>query len=305
MSDTPPPDAREMALSMADVRDIVRLLGEVIDNTGSASVRKRQLMDGLCRMIGADAWAWSLVHLEEGSAPRQVLMLHGGFDEKRLALWARAIEHPALKPPFDAFVSNSLALKRGFTRRDVEILPPAWWDAESEPSRLWTQAGFRALMLSAWPLPEGGFSGIGIYRNADRPWFTTRDSRIAHVILSEIPWLHRAGLAIGGGRDLVPLNPRQRTILHLLVQGFSRKTIASDLGIALNTVRGYVKEIYRHFNVRSQAQLITRFTPGRRWGHGISLKSPPGFGEWHKSCGCLIVDKLLFRLKMTNIPLNF
>lgn len=242
---------------------MVQLLGDVIALPAGATEKKRHLMEGLCRLIGGDAWAWSRLHLQEGFAPRQILMLNGGFDEERLAKWAMAIEHPQMKPVTGNLVAEAVAGSRGFTRRDADFVPADWWDSPDDLAfRLWTEANIRSFMLSAWPLPGGGFSGVGIYRNADRPHFNARECRIAHILFSEIPWLHQAGHGEGEGSELVPLPPRQRTVLNLLVQGWTRRGIASEVGISVQTVHGYVKKLFHYFGVHSQPELIARFTSG-------------------------------------------
>lgn len=243
-----------------DSRKIVRLLGEIITMRGGCHEKRQALMTGLSGIIGADAWAWSLVHFEHDQAPRQILTLHGGFDQARLAKWAIAIEHPQMKPVTDELVAEAMISSRGFTRRDVEFVPESWWDSENLAFKLWQEANFRSFILSAWPTENGGFSGIGIYRNADRPHFGPRESQIAHLVFSEIPWLHVAGLGKNEGRQLVPLYPRHRTVLNLLCEGWSRKKIASHLGLGVNTIHGYAKGIFKHFQVHSQAELISRLT---------------------------------------------
>lgn len=249
-------------LTEDDVRRMIRLLGEVVELEGDSTVKKRCLMDRLCSLIGGDAWAWSLVHMQQDLAPRQVVMLHGGFDEARLAKWAVAIEHPDMKPVTDGLVSEAICKSRGFTRKAVDFTPEDWWDSESAAFKLWQDAGFRSFLLSAWPLAGGGFSGIGIYRNADRPQFDRRECRIAHIVLPQVPWLRGDGLGGGDHRQLVVLGPRQRTVLHLMVQGWSRKNIADEIGVSEGTVHGYARSIFKHFGVHSQAELATWFTHG-------------------------------------------
>lgn len=245
-----------------DSRKIVRLLGRIATMPGTFQDKREVLMNELCTIVGGDAWAWSLLHFEENLAPRQILTLHGGFDQARLAKWATAIEHPQMKPVTDELVTEAITFSRGFTRRDVEFVPRSWWDSKNLAFKLWQEANLRSFMLSAWPTPGGGFSGIGIYRNADRPHFDARECAIAHLIFSEIPWLHVTGLGKSDARQLVPLYPRHRTILNLLYEGWSRKKIADHLGLGLNTVHGYAKTIFKHFDVHSQSELIARFTVG-------------------------------------------
>ena len=103
--------------------------------------------------------------------------------------------------------------------------------------------------------PRGGF-------RAARPHFGPRETRLAHIVLTEIPWLHEEGWGEDRGASLGQLAPRPREILSLLVQGRARKLIADDLGLSIHTVHGYVRDIYRHFGVNSHPELMTRFTRG-------------------------------------------
>jgi DNA-binding CsgD family transcriptional regulator len=51
-------------------------------------------------------------------------------------------------------------------------------------------------------------------------------------------------------------------VLDLVLEGRARKDMAQELGISIHTLDGYVKDIFRHFNAHSQAELIARFRSG-------------------------------------------
>ena len=55
------------------------------------------------------------------------------------------------------------------------------------------------------------------------------------------------------------LSPRLRETLNCLLGGSSEKSIAQQLKISPHTVHGYVKLIYRHFKVKSRAQLLSQW----------------------------------------------
>lgn len=55
-----------------------------------------------------------------------------------------------------------------------------------------------------------------------------------------------------------PLSPREHDVLAGFVDGKSYKQIASDLGIQLDTVRTYVRTLYRKLQVTSVAAAVTR-----------------------------------------------
>lgn len=68
-----------------------------------------------------------------------------------------------------------------------------------------------------------------------------------------------------GNQDLPAvdeLTPRMKTVINQLLQGMGRKQIATDMGISIHTLNGYVKEIYARFEVHSQSELIRRFVEG-------------------------------------------
>jgi DNA-binding NarL/FixJ family response regulator len=54
------------------------------------------------------------------------------------------------------------------------------------------------------------------------------------------------------------LSPRQRQVLHYLLQGLPNKTIGTRLEMADGTVKSHLSSVYRAFRVNSRAQLILR-----------------------------------------------
>jgi DNA-binding NarL/FixJ family response regulator len=108
----------------------------------------------------------------------------------------------------------------------------------------------------------GGISGVAVYRRLGEPQFNEREARIAHIILTEVPWLHFQAFPDQQTREITGLYPRHRTVMNLLCEGWGRKRIADHLGLSVNTVHGYSKVIFRHFGVHSQAELIHRLTKG-------------------------------------------
>ena len=105
-------------------------------------------------------------------------------------------------------------------------------------------------------------SAIGMYRELGEPHFDEREAKIAHIMLSEVPWLHFKEYPDRESRELSRLYPRHRTILNYLCEGWNRKKIADQLGLSVNTVHGYTKVIFKHFGVHSQAELLSRFSKG-------------------------------------------
>jgi len=251
-----------MVLEQADVRAMVRLVGEVAAVEGDIVAKKHFLMGGLCELIGASSWAWALVcSFAPGEVPAYVGHLHGGFTEAEFAKFLQACEHPDMGRLNGALTREFEATSRHLTRLRQQLDPEGFF-YRSESFPLWTEAGVDAVIMSVRPLPRGGQSMIGTYRRPREPLFTEREARIAHIVLSEIGWLHELGLPQDRGTGVPDLSPRRRVTLYLLLEGQSRKQIADHMEISVHTVGDYIKEVYRHFGVRSQAELMRRFLQG-------------------------------------------
>lgn len=250
----------DSTLALADVRRIVRLLADSTVLNGSLSDKRHTLVKGLADLIEADAWIWGISqHSEGGQQPEYTCIVRGGFTDQQFARAIEANEHPDMRtlcaPLFKEFAENP----RHLTRLRHQITPDDAYEA-TDVAAIWRQAGVGPVILSFYPLEHGGASAIALYRAHDKPAFGPRESRIAHVILSEVPWLHFDIPDID--TPAYRMAPRLRQVLNLLIQGQSRKEIASELGISIHTVGGYCKELYEKFGVHSQTELVRRFAHG-------------------------------------------
>lgn len=258
---------RSQVLAEADIRAMVRLIGEVAALPGDHAAKKRYLMDGLCHLINADAWIWTLAcQYEADKPPVYVGFMYGGFSNERFPLYLKAVEHPASAAMTIPLI-NEMRERRVHITRTIEQIDRAGQFPLFEAAHLWQEADVGTLLISMRPLDERSASGIGVYRNLPARPFTARESRMAHIVLTEVPWLHQQGWPEDRGVTVPRLYPRQRLILNFLLQGRSRKDIAAHLELSENTVSGYTKQIYRHFGVNSHAALMRRFHQGDGGDH--------------------------------------
>jgi DNA-binding CsgD family transcriptional regulator len=253
---------KDKLLSDADVRAMVRLLGSTCAVKGDISQKRRHLMTGLCRLVQADAWGWAMVaELNPKKLPVYIGFLHGGFSEDSFARYLAANAHPDMIWATASY-SRELQKERRHLTRSAQQVYPLEKFARAEAGQLWRDCGFNPGIISFYPLPEGVYSGIALYRKCTGELFGARERKIAHILMAEVPWLH-----VNQSQETVLTNVprlpvRQRLALELLIQGHSRKMIADDMRISINTVSGYVRDIYRFFGVRSHPQLVRRFFRG-------------------------------------------
>ena len=252
--------ASDHPIAEADVRSIARLLGDIIAMRGEINDCRRALMDGLCPLIGADAWLWCMAEMEPGKPLSHAGILHGGFDDERFAWFLQAINHPSLAKANHIAAGQLATERRHITLGRRRVEDPASPVLSGESGDLWHKAGVGTLMLSLRPMETGGATGVGLYRRPGAPDFDEREIRLAHIVLTEVSWLHYEDFP--EKHSLSRLSPRHRTVLNLLCEGWPRKKIAAHLKVTENTVHGYAKEVFRHFEVHSQAELIARLTKG-------------------------------------------
>ena len=62
----------------------------------------------------------------------------------------------------------------------------------------------------------------------------------------------------GHEREKVALSPREKDVLHALVEGMSYKMIAHSLGISFETVRSHIKRIYEKLQVHNNTEAVAR-----------------------------------------------
>lgn len=60
----------------------------------------------------------------------------------------------------------------------------------------------------------------------------------------------------------VSLSPREKEIVHGIIEGLSYKLLALKLNISIDTVRKHIKSIYKKLQINSKAQLMSKFYNG-------------------------------------------
>ncbi|MBK1882353.1 hypothetical protein JIN85_08000 [Luteolibacter pohnpeiensis] len=246
-----------------DVRKIVRLLAEVSIHVNDQSLAKSTLMKGLCRLIDADSWAWGLAKdVSPGEPSVHLSLIHGGFTEVTSAMFTRAYQHPDMTDVHTPLVAEMKRRNCHITRLRQQIDPDGRAFTNGA-GPYWEKADIRGVILSMYPTPGGFISIMGIYRRFSASLFNERENLIAHVALGGFPWLHANNWS-ASCKAITGLCTRKRMITDFLIKGYKRKDIAKHLGISPHTTNDYVKSVFEHFQVHSQAELIGKFHGGGR-----------------------------------------
>ncbi|MCF6313214.1 MAG: LuxR C-terminal-related transcriptional regulator [Verrucomicrobiales bacterium] len=255
-------DVENSSLTEEDVCQLVALLGRVAVLEGGLDSKKRFLMQGLCQMVGADCWGWMLtLPVKHGEKVCPAAFLHGGFSEDRFYAFLKATEHPEMAK-FNAMFLDEVYVRQSHTTRLRQQVDTEGNFTSSEVYPLWEKADIGPILLSCHPFPDQSLSFVAMYRKQKEVLFSQREARIVHIVLSEVQWIHAESQPQVKQINGMMLSPRQRMTLNLLLEGQGRKQIAAQLKITENTLAGYVKEVYRFYEVQSQAQLMRRFRDG-------------------------------------------
>lgn len=219
-------------------------------------------MTRLCQLIDAQSWLWAaapIIGAEQ--SPTYLFHQFGGFHPEEMPDYLAAIRHPDTHAMSAELFEELTRTSRHLTRRRQDIVDDErFFNSPSHP--LWVKAGIGPIMLSYRPLEDGAYSAVGLYRKIDAQPFSLRESKIAHIILSEVDWLHQEGVSTLKSRSLPALSPRCRMVFTHLLEGLSRKEIAEILGLSVHTINDYVKTVFLHFGVRSTPALLARFRLG-------------------------------------------
>ena len=252
----------DVKLAEKDVREVVRLVGNAPLQPGGHAGAKRFLMTGLAKLIRADAWIWGLLCARDPLAPQAyVSIMRAGFTDATFTKFLEACEHPDMIELASRFFAELKAKDSHLTRSRFQIADAKRIEA-SDAIEVWKAANIGPTLLSSKPLGPTSTSMVGIYRRHGRTEFSASEIRIAHIVLSEVAWLHEQGWPEDRGVSVPTLTRRERLTLNLLTAGQSHKELASQMGLSIHTTRDYVKAVYRHFRVNSQTQLMSRFYRG-------------------------------------------
>jgi len=233
-------------------------------NAASADAATDRLMVGLCAMVEAQNASWfGSVRLDgtfsgdpvKGWRAPIVRFLYPTqpLDEAAREL-SKSLDHGAAD---EATVANVAGAGRFRANRLRDLVPETWFDSPYYHC-YYRGIGRCDAIYVAFPVNEDAESWFGIYRACGRPAFTGEERDILAYALRCIKWFHRRlmlshGLLVASA----PLLPAERRVLHLLLTGMTEKEIAAQLGLAVSTTHQYVVAVFRKFNVRSRAALMS------------------------------------------------
>jgi DNA-binding CsgD family transcriptional regulator len=215
------------------------------------------MLEGLCRLVGARAATggegrWIRPHRDVEAT----FAVDVGLDPRGHELYIAYMRDlgPGADPIFQAMrqLPGRLVVR---TRREL-VSDRGWyrsraWDDYRRPIDLDDQ------VTSVFQISDAGtVSIIALLRAPGERQFSAREQRLLSFFHEELGRLIGHSLVSPTEPRPEPLSRRLGQTLACLLEGDSEKQVAARLGLSQATIHQYVTALYRHFRVRSRAQLL-------------------------------------------------
>jgi DNA-binding CsgD family transcriptional regulator len=252
-------------ISLEDLERIIHLLMQAGDPTAKLSLveRKRKLLESVAHFIDADIHIWS-ASVPDTSNNGDVMtsqLIEGGWaSEKQRIQVFKALSNPHFAHVVQRPIVAAATAMEYVTLHRQDIMPDPEW---AQVGEVWRQTGLDQMLLNIYPLSLASYSATAFHRQLGKPRFTERERTLVHLIFKQIEWFHRPAATDPSAGKLLLLSPRERQTLVLLLAGDTKREIGEKLGISEHTVGDYTKNIYKHFDVNSRAELQAFFMNGQ------------------------------------------
>ncbi|MCH2207339.1 MAG: LuxR C-terminal-related transcriptional regulator [Lentisphaerales bacterium] len=243
------------------MQEIVKLLSRLAASRDSIRRKKRELLKGFIALINADFWAQGLVYVPTGSLNPIILK---GSTNLPLQLRANMIRSMCSRDKKSADPTFSLIEEKfgtsthiTITRQDI-ISDKDWYELPYYKN-LSSKANLDHFLFTLYPLGDNKFTSLHIHRKQGKPPFSKREVKLLHFLIANISWMKEDQL-LDSDEKFISLPPRlYETLLHVIYQGWTNQEIADAMGKSLYTVKEYMKDLQKHFNVKSRAELVAYF----------------------------------------------
>ena len=244
-------------LRVQDVRDAYRLIGECRDLGGDPSLWHQHMFEGLRRLIGAPATSGGEGRWIRPHRTVEPLNAFGaGFDSRGREMYRAYMREltPGGDPVFRALHHLSGRL---VTRTRRQLVPDSEWYRSVTWIDYHRPTKIDDRLVSVCQISDdAAVSVITLHRAPGERNFSSREARLLNFFHGELGPLIGRALVSATEPSPEKVSPRLRQTLACLMEGDSEKQVAARLSLSHDTTHQYVTALYRHFRVRSRAQLM-------------------------------------------------
>jgi hypothetical protein len=257
------------SLRLRDIRNVFHLLEEVTERGIDSSAWRQHMLTGLCRLTGARLGiSMGLRNAFPGQTVIPLDPITVGFTtEHEEKLWRRYLQTSELgdDPATCALIDTQLK-QRFFLKAREEMIDAKLWYSSPVVMESRRLAGVDNFLLASTRAHRPGvILGFSIYRAWGEKPFGVRQQRIArlfHVELLRRLW----PICDATDPSYLMLPHRLRLTLRSLLAGKTAKETAEAMGLSVQSINTYVKDMYAKLNVDSRGALMNKFLnhPGGR-----------------------------------------
>ncbi|MFM9960325.1 MAG: helix-turn-helix transcriptional regulator [Planctomycetaceae bacterium] len=255
------------AISSESLGDLLESVIVIAAEHPALSGRRQAVLSRLAELIQADigVWAWGCGGLDAVQTVTPIASLGCGMNEQQRA----AFMEYALDPDSDRNLRQRIrermqsrqVTQSTDTRRD--LFSDDEWQTFPQMRQMIERSGWSSWLHSVRYSASETWSNLFFLRNTGSDEFGPREAALVDLAMSRIPWLRSTADELLPPETFAGLTPRQRTVMLMLLDGMSRKSIALQLVITEDTVGDHLKSIYQHFQVNSSNELAALFLRSR------------------------------------------
>lgn len=249
-----------------DWRAIFQLAGECRELGDDPTAWRDHLLDGLARLIDADMGSSGESGGHAGGPPRSLGVAHWRYDRFVGPKVQEDIAAESEKDPSRyclvgrCYAAQAREDGAALTRR--RVYEDREWDASFSANFIHRPLGVDHVAACFKAIPGGlGDVCVGtmLFRGRGRRDFDDREVAVVREAHAAVVPLVGGPLARFSEPSPLDLPPHVRRVLACLLEGDGDKRIALRLGLSAYSVNQYAKGLYRHFGVRSRAELLARW----------------------------------------------
>ena len=239
------------------------MVTRIADRWRDPARRRREALRELQELTRAELgwWAWGQGRADGTLVPVAVIQF-GVSELQKCNLIAMGMA-PELDAEFRQPILAQMGSQRQCTSLRADIYSDTVWRG-SHVYRVLRDVGASEWLHTVRYDEPDCWSNLLLLRRSDEPPFSERNRETIDLAMSSISWLHAPSMSPVAPKRHRELTARQRMVLTMLLDGRSRKQIASNLGITEETVGDHLKSIYRQYQVKSAGELSALFLQGRK-----------------------------------------
>jgi hypothetical protein len=243
-------------LKASEVRDVMRLVGEVREIGRDPMAWRSHAAQGLIGLTGANV-AISIQSRFSKHGPDIIAMTDAGYEsaEQRQTLydWLASPEFPT-DPYMVAMVQCGNSTFVGGRRQFVD--DSDWYRAPTV-SEVRRMGNCDDCVLSSVVLPDGSVDQMSLQRQWGAKYFGRHEAVLLSIFHRELQQIWFAS-----AQRKAPINELPdylRRTFEKLVAGLSEKEAAMQLDVTQSTLHSYAKQLHSRLGVKSRVELLNRF----------------------------------------------